>query len=85
MRADDLQALSHDAAVVHDIMATLRWWARGLVSGASSRRQLEEAERVLGLIERAGEMSDVVSVGIQRLDVRETARRAESDGKGDEG
>lgn len=67
MSGADARALAMDAESVHDALSTLKWWARGLVSGAGSHAQVEQAEVVLRVIERAEGQANVVRLELARM------------------
>ena len=63
----DLAALATDAERVHDAVATVKWWARGVLVGAGSADQAEEARRALGVLERSERASNVVALELARM------------------
>lgn len=78
----DLAALATDAERVHDAVATVKWWARGVLVGAGSSDQAEEARRVLGVLERSERASSVVSLELARMrDMAGAPEMAEAKGE----
>lgn len=67
MTLEQAADLARDAGCVHDALSTLMWWARGVVSGATTQRQTEVAERALSIAERYERTASVVAAGLDSL------------------